>query len=194
MSPDVRKYGIYVLYDVKWIWYYSNFSPKFYVLKFDLRYPQNFWTYNISIHQNNKCNAGSRSHPGLGHTTSHLCGQHNSWKCKQMYMCIWIWIWIWIFMIKCTLKSIYQTNIEFFYGMKNGGQGRGTLLSLWKKKSKVSDIQTIGKGVHIKSVYTSFLILVLSKLIQRHVWFKKDLCTEFKKSVSPEKNLMYLCM
>ena len=86
MSPDVRKYGIYVLYDVKWIWYYSNFSPKFYVLKFDLRYPQNFWTYNISIHQNNKCNAGSRSHPGLGHTTSHLCGQHNSWKCKQMYV------------------------------------------------------------------------------------------------------------
>ena len=33
------------------------------------------------------------------------------------------------------------------------------LCYLFEKKSKVSDIQTIGKGININSVYTSFLIL-----------------------------------
>ena len=91
------------------IWYCSNFSPKIYVLNVDLRYSPNFWAITIfrSIEIINAMQVVGHTvgHTqvdciGLGHTTSHLCGQHDSWKCKQNY------IWIWIFMIKCTLKSI----------------------------------------------------------------------------------------
>ena len=116
----------------------------------------------------------------LGHTTSNLSGQQDSWKSKQIYK------WIWIFMIKCTLKSIYKINIEFFLTEWKTAYKEEELCYLFEKKSKVSDIQTIGKGININSVYTSFLILDTNlfntepSLILRKIYVLKP--------VSPEKN------
>ena len=67
-------------------------------------------------------------------------------------------------MIKCNLKLIYQTNIEvFFDGIKNGEQGRGTLLSLWKKIQGEWYSNNWERGKHKQRLYVlHFWYLILT--------------------------------